>query len=210
MSSEQHQQILDCARQLNRRGINSGTSGNVSQRCRQGMLITPSGVEYEKLEIENLVWVSLEGEWDRAQSPSSEWRFHRDIYQQREDAMAIVHVHPVFSTALACMGKRIPAFHYMVAVAGGEDIPCAPYATFGSQELSDHLLMALKGRKASLMENHGLTCLGSDLENALSLAIEVENLAKMYCQCLPMGEPNLLGQDEMARVIRQFRHYGKN
>jgi L-fuculose-phosphate aldolase len=122
--------------------------------------------------------------------------------------MAVVHVHPVYCTALACMGKGIPAFHYMVAVAGGEDIRCAPYATFGSQELSDNLQESLRNRKACLMSNHGLTCLGNDLADALTLAVEVENLAKMYCQCLAMGEPELLDSNEMARVIDQFRDYG--
>jgi L-fuculose-phosphate aldolase len=208
MNSDLRAELIGIALEMNASGINCGTSGNVSLRHGEGMLITPSGVHYDEMRPGDIVAVSLDGHWDEGRKPSSEWRFHRDIYLQRPDAHAVVHAHPVHCTALACLGKPIPAFHYMVAVAGGEDIRCAPYATFGTQELSDHVLKALTGRKACLMANHGLICLERDLPRALALAVEVENLARTYCQCLAIGEPNLLGSEEMARVIELFRHYG--
>jgi len=208
MSEDPRYQVIETAIALNASGINCGTSGNVSVRYGDGMMITPSGVQYEDLRPVDIVSVSLDGHWDEGRKPSSEWRFHRDIYRQRADAHAVVHAHPVNCAALACLGKAIPAFHYMVAIAGGENIRCAPYATYGTQELSDHVLQALAGRKACLMANHGLVCLERDAPRALALAIEVENLARMYCQCLAIGEPTLLQAEEMARVIEKFRHYG--
>lgn len=208
MNRDPRAELISIALEMNASGINCGTSGNVSLRSGEGMLITPSGANYDDLQPGDIVAVSLDGHWEEGRKPSSEWRFHRDIYRQRSDAAAVVHAHPVHCTALACLGKPIPAFHYMVAVAGGEDIRCAPYATFGTQELSDHVLAALAGRKACLMANHGLICLERTLPRALALAIEVENLARTYCQCLTIGEPNLLGSEEMARVIEKFRDYG--
>jgi len=208
MTGDPRLELIEVALDMNAGGINSGTSGNVSLRHGEGMLITPSGVRYDDLQPGDIVAVSPEGKWDDGRKPSTEWRFHRDIYARRPDAHAVVHAHPVHCTALACLGKGIPAFHYMVAIAGGEDIRCAPYATFGSQELSDHVLQALSGRKACLMANHGLVCLESSLSRALALAIEVENLARTYCQCLASGEPLVLDSEEMARVIEKFRHYG--
>jgi L-fuculose-phosphate aldolase len=208
MNQDPRAQLIQTALEMNASGINCGTSGNVSLRHGEGMLITPSGVQYGEMRPGDIVAVSLDGRWDEGRKPSSEWRFHRDIYRQRPDAHAVVHAHPVHCTALACLGKPIPAFHYMVAVAGGEDICCAPYAAFGTQELSDHVLAALAGRKACLMANHGLICLERDLLRALALAIEVEYLARAYCQCLAIGEPILLDSTEMARVIEKFRDYG--
>jgi len=210
MSTELRRQLIETAIQLNRSGINSGTSGNVSMRHEDGMLITPSGRSYEDLQTSDIVFVTLDGTWDAVKKPSSEWRFHRDIYRQRPETNAVVHAHPVFCTALACLGKPIPAFHYMVTVAGGENIRCAPYATFGSQELSNHVIEALDGRLACLMANHGLTCIEKSLSRALALAIEVENLARTYTQCLAMGDPVLLDSEEMLRVIEKFQHYGSN
>ena len=208
MNQDPRRQVIETAAGMNASGINSGTAGNVSLRHGEGMLITPSGVHCDDLRPGDIVPVSLQGQWDDGRQPSSEWRFHRDIYRQRPDAHAVVHAHPVHCTALACLGKAIPAFHYMVAIAGGADIRCAPYATFGTQELSDHVLQALAGRKACLLANHGLVCLERDLPRALALAIEVENLARTYCQCLAVGKPVLLDSAEMARVIEKFSHYG--
>jgi len=208
MKQDPRTQLIEAALEMNASGINHGTSGNLSLRRGEGMLITPSGVQYHEMQPGDIVAVSLDGQWDEGLKPSSEWRFHLDIYRHRPDAHAVVHAHPVCCAALACLGRAIPAFHYMVAVAGGEDIRCAPYATFGTQELSDHVLQALAGRKACLIANHGLVCLERDLSCALALAIEVENLAKTYCQCLAIGTPELLDSAEMARVVEKFRQYG--
>ncbi len=200
--------LIETALAMNTSGINSGTSGNLSIRSGQGMLITPSGIPYPDLRADDIVFVDENGEPQGIQKPSSEWRFHHDIYRQREDARAILHAHPSSCATLACLHKPIPAFHYMVAVAGGKDIRCASYATFGTQELSNNVLAALKGRKACLMANHGLVCLGTNLQKVLSLAIEVENLARIYSQCLALGDPIILDDEEMDRVIEKFRNYG--
>lgn len=208
MSLKLREQLIETAVAMNASGINRGTSGNLSARTDGGFLITPSGINYAELAVEDIVAMDLKGEWAGSTKPSSEWRFHRDIYRNRADAWAIVHAHPVFCATLACLGRPIPAFHYMVAVAGGRDIRCAAYATFGTQELSDHVLAALTGRKACLMANHGLVCLEHDLPRALSLAIEIEQLAQAYHQCLTVGEPVILDDLEMARVLEKFQHYG--
>jgi L-fuculose-phosphate aldolase len=208
MSEELRRQLIDTALEMNRSGINQGTSGNLSVRHGEGMLITPSGITYPALAPPDIVYVDRSGKSDGLRKPSSEWRIHSDIYNAREDAQAILHAHPAECVALACMQKAIPAFHYMVAVAGGRDIRCAPYATFGTQELSDHVLKALRGRKACLMANHGLVCVETGLDKALSLAIEVEQLAKSYLRCLAVGDPVLLDSHEMDRVLLKFRSYG--
>ena len=163
---------------------------------------------YEDLEPLDFPLVTVAGQWFGRRKPSSEWRFHRDIYLARPDAGAIVHTHSRYATALACTEQGIPAFHYMVAVAGGADIRCAPYATFGSQLLSDHAVKALEERRACLLANHGVIALGADAETALSLASEVENLAAQYCAALSVGVPSLLDQSEMDRVLEKFRTYG--
>ena len=208
MSEELRRQLIETALEMNRSGINQGTSGNLSVRLGEGMLITPSGIPYPALAPPDIVYVDRSGKTDGSRKPSSEWRIHSDIYKAREDARAILHAHPAECVALACMQKAIPAFHYMVAVAGGRDIRCAPYATFGTQELSDHVLEALRGRKACLMANHGLVCLETGLDKALSLAIEVEQLAKSYLRCLAVGDPVLLDSEEMDRVLLKFKSYG--
>jgi L-fuculose-phosphate aldolase len=151
-----------------------------------------------------------EGAWEGSSRPSSEWRIHLDVYRAREDAHAIVHAHPTFSTTLACLGRSIPAIHYMVAIAGGKDIRCASYATFGTQALSDHAVAALEGRKACLMAHHGLLCLERDLPRALALAVEVDGLAQIYYQCLLAGEPEVLDDAEMERVLEKFKTYGSS
>jgi len=209
MSTQLHKKLIETAVAMNASGINRGTSGNLSIRTDEGFLITPSGMDYESLTPGDIVEMNLDGDWESANKPSSEWRFHLDVYRSREDARAIVHAHPAFCTTLACLNKPIPAIHYMVAAAGGKDIRCAPYATFGTQALSDHAVAALEGRKACLMAHHGLLCLERDLPRALALAIEVEGLAQIYYQCLLAGEPTVLDDAEMDRVLENFKNYGK-
>jgi L-fuculose-phosphate aldolase len=212
VSGSLRQELIDTAREMNRSGLNSGTSGNLSVRSGEGMLITPSGLPYDQLQTADIVYVEDRGEAqphiDGDRKPSSEWRIHRDVYRARPDALAILHAHPVHSTALACLRQPLPAFHYMVAVAGGRDIRCADYATFGSQALSDHVLGALEGRRACLMANHGVLAIANDLAGALALAQEVEQLARSYLQCLAAGEPVILDDAEMDHVLEKFKSYG--
>jgi L-fuculose-phosphate aldolase len=205
-------QLIATAREMNRSGLNRGTSGNLSLRSGEGMLITPSGIPYDELSPEDIVYVEC-GDADQPvceglRKPSSEWRIHRDVYRARPDAQAILHAHPVYGTALACLRRPLPAFHYMVAVAGGRDIRCADYATFGSQALSDLVLEALHGRRACLMANHGILVIGADPGRALALAHEIEQLAQTYLQCLASGDPVLLDDAEMDRVLEKFKTYG--
>lgn len=212
MTNELRAELIATAREMNRSGINQGTSGNLSLRCGDGLLITPSGMPYERLEPADIVFLPLDGGDPPAapgvRKPSSEWRIHRDVYGARPEALAILHAHPVHCAALACLRRPLPAFHYMVAVAGGRDIRCAPYATFGTQALSDHVVAALEGRRACLMANHGLLCLGPELRSALALAVEIEALASTYLACLAAGEPVILDDAEMDRVLEQFKGYG--
>ena len=214
--------VVATAREMNALGINRGKSGNVSARWRDasfdGYLITPTGMPYAETTPEDIVPMPLDSDvvsgadaeaFGARRLPSSEWRFHRDIYAARDDASAIVHTHAPFATALACLRRGIPAFHYMVAIAGGKDIRCAPYATFGTQALSDHAVAALEGRKACLLANHGVIAIGASLTNALALAVEVETLAEMYWRALQVGDPVLLDDAEMAVVLEKFRTYGQ-
>ena len=201
--------IIATAIQMNERRINCGKSGNVSARTETGFLITPTGLPYESMRPEDIVAVTLGGAATGPRLPSSEWRFHRDIYVDRPDAGAIVHAHSSFATTLACLGRGIPAFHYMIAIAGGKDIRCAPYATFGTQELSDGALVALSGRHACLLANHGMIAVDASLEAALALAIEVEALAEQYWRALQIGAPNLLSDAEMNVVLEKFKNYGQ-
>jgi L-fuculose-phosphate aldolase len=205
--------VIATALAMNAAGINRGKSGNVSVRWRDagfdGFLVTPTGVPYDRTTPEQIVAMTLAGEARGTMRPSSEWRFHRDIYMARADAQAVVHTHAPFATTLACMHRGIPPFHYMVAVAGGKDIRCAPYATFGTQELSDHAVAALLGRRACLLANHGMIALGASLDTALALAVEVETLAEMYWRALQIGEPVPLSNDEMDVVLEKFRTYGQ-
>lgn len=213
MSDRRRSQLIEAARAMNRSGINQGTSGNLSLRSGAGMLITPSGLAYDRLRADDIVYLPLEGEGGPGpghRQPSSEWRVHRDVYRARPDALAILHAHPVHCVALACLRRPLPAFHYMVAVAGGRDIRCATYATFGTQELSDRVVKALEGRRACLMANHGLLCLGLNLDRALALAIEIETLARAYLVSLAAGDPVLLDDAEMDRVLEKFRDYGSS
>jgi L-fuculose-phosphate aldolase len=208
--AELRAQLIAACRELTRRGLSHGTSGNVSVRCDAGrFLISPSGMEYETLQPDDVPRMDLDGRWFGRRRPSSEWRFHRDIFQSRPEVGAIVHTHSPRATALACTGRGIPAFHYMVAVAGGSDIRCAQYQTFGTQELSQAALAALQDRKACLLANHGVIATGPDLQSALVLAGEVENLATQYCAAVSLGEVRILDETEMRRVLEKFRSYGQ-
>ncbi|MBZ4200574.1 MAG: class II aldolase/adducin family protein [Methylotenera sp.] len=203
----QREQLLTASQQLTAWGLNKGTSGNVSVRTQQGFLVTPSGMAVEAMDAASMVHMQWDGTAEVGKKPSSEWRFHRDILQAQPNANAVVHTHSTFATTLACLRKRIPAFHYMIAIAGGDSIECADYALFGSQALSDNALQALAERKACLLANHGMIATGRDLPHALSVALEVENLAEQYCLALQVGEPVLLTGDEMRAVFAQFKGY---
>jgi L-fuculose-phosphate aldolase len=202
--------VIAACRGIERCGLTHGTSGNVSlRRDRQHFFVSPTGMAYDALEPDDIPLMNFDGHWFGRRRPSSEWRFHRDILKSRNDAGAIVHTHSRYATALACSGRGIPAFHYMVAVAGGADIRCAPYFTFGTQELSDAAIAALEGRRACLLANHGVIAVGSDLASALALAGEVENLAAQYCTTLAVGQPRVIDDLEMGRVVGRFRTYGQ-
>ena len=205
---EKRQSIIDACLRMNVLGINQGTSGNISLRHGDGMLITPTSTPYEAMKPEQIVYMHLDGNHDPAQRPSSEWRFHRDIFKARPEVQAIVHTHPPYSTMLAIMGMEIPPVHYMVAVAGGDTIRCAPYATFGTQELSEHAVRALEGRLACLLEHHGMIAVGPSLPKAMWLAVEVETLARQYHGCLQIGTPPLLSKEEIEKVRVRMAGYG--
>jgi len=196
--------------QLKLLGLNKGTSGNCSVRRQNGFLITPSGQSADEMTADSMVSMQLDGSYSEAQKPSSEWRFHRDIYQSRPEVNAVIHTHSMFATTMACLLKDIPPFHYMIAVTGSGTIRCAPYALFGSQALSDHALAALNDSKACLLANHGMITLGRDLEEALAIAVEVENLCEQYWRLLQITDkPPLLSEAEMRDVFQQFKGYGK-
>ncbi|WFU18933.1 class II aldolase/adducin family protein [Bradyrhizobium sp. CB3481] len=205
---EKRQSIIDACLRMNATGINKGTSGNISLRHGDGMLITPTSTPYEAMKPEQIVYMHLDGNHDPGQRPSSEWRFHRDILKARPEVNAIVHAHPPYSTMLAIMGMEIPPVHYMVAVAGGDTIRCAPYATFGTQELSEHAVRALEGRLACLLEHHGMIAVGPTLPKAMWLAVEVETLARQYHGCLQIGTPPLLSKEEIEKVRLRMTGYG--
>lgn len=201
--------IIAAALAMNALGINRGKSGNVSARWKDGFLITPSGLPYEETRPADVVFVDGKGKPTGKQPPSSEWRFHHDIYRTREDVQSVVHAHSSFATTLACLGMGVPAFHYMVAIAGGNSIRCARYATFGTQALSGHALEALSDRKACLLANHGMIATGDSLKHALALAVEVEALCEQYWRALQIGKPSILSDSEMEIVLEKFKTYGK-
>ncbi|MGB8840010.1 MAG: class II aldolase/adducin family protein [Aliidongia sp.] len=201
--------LIQYARKLTETGLTRNTSGNLSHRVEDGMLVTPSGMDYAALDPDDIVRVDHEGIAHGRRLPSSEWRFHQDILRSRPEIEVVLHAHSPFATSIACLRQGIPAFHYMVAVAGGNDIRCGPYATFGTPELSRHAVLALDGRKACLLANHGMIALGTTFEAALKLAIEVETLAEMYWRARQIGEPVILDDAEMRRVLQKFRDYGK-
>ena len=203
--------IVETCREMNRIGLNQGTSGNLSHRIPDGLLITPTSLPYDRMRAGDIVAMGFDGSYDGPHRPSSEWRFHRDILKNRPDANVVLHTHSIYATTLAVHERAIPAFHYMVAVAGGAEIRCAPYACFGTQDLSDHALDALRDRTACLLGHHGLIVLADTFERALWRAVEVETLAKMYVHALAIGEPRRLSETEMAQVIEQIRRmsYGE-
>lgn len=202
--------VVAAVRMLAQRGLNQGASGNVSVRAGDGFVVTPSGVAADSLAADQLVRMDMAGTWSGPWKPSSEWRFHRDIYAARPDCGAVVHCHSPAATALAVLGKTLPAFHYMIAIAGGTDVRCAPYATFGTQKLSDFALAALQGRRACLLAHHGMIAIGRDLAQALEVAVEVEFLCDLYLRLLPLGAPPVLPAEEMAEVLEKFKSYGAN
>jgi L-fuculose-phosphate aldolase len=207
-ANQKRQAIIDACRRMNALGINQGTSGNISLRHHDGMLITPTSVPYEEMRPEQIVFMKFDGSFAGEQKPSSEWRFHLDIMRSRDDVNAVVHAHPPYATILSIMGLQIPPIHYMIAAAGGDSIRCAPYATYGTAELSDHAVNALKDRFACLLGHHGMIAIGASLARALWLAVEVEALARQYHGCLQIGTPPLLSQAEIERVRRKMAGYG--
>jgi len=207
---ELRQALVRACRELTRRGLTYGTSGNISiRRDAESFFISPTGSVYEELEEADVPVLRFDGRWFGRRRPSSEWRFHRDLLQARADVGAIVHTHSRYATALACTGRGIPPFHYMVAVTGDIEIRCAPYHTFGSQELSDAVLETIQGSNACLLGNHGAIAMGADLAAALDLAGEVENLAAQYTAALTLGDVRILDAAEMWKVVEKFRTYGK-
>ena len=209
------QQLLSITQKLAQLGLNKGTSGNASVRVEDGFLVTPSGMAVEDMTPSSMVKMRFDGSFElhsdsNAKKPSSEWRFHRDILASRPEINAVIHTHSMFATTLACLHRDIPPFHYMIAVAGGDTIRCAPYALFGSQALSDNALLALADRKACLLANHGMIALGADLDDALAVTVEVENLCDQYWRILQVDtDPPLLSEAEMREVFQQFKGYGK-
>ena len=197
------------AQRLSALGLNRGSSGNIGVRLAQSFLVTPSGIPAEELMPQMMVEMDFSGTVLGSGKPSSEWRFHRDILAARADIGAVVHTHSRYATSLACLQLDIPAFHYMIAAAGGDTIRCTPYALFGTQELSDLALQALRERKACLLGNHGMIALGADLKAALALALEVESLAQQYWTALQLGEPNVLSKQQMQAVMEKFETYGQ-
>ncbi|CAA2101546.1 L-fuculose phosphate aldolase [Methylobacterium bullatum] len=200
--------IVEAMRSLITLGLSQGTAGNVSVRHGDGFLMTPSGIPADALRPEDIVPMSMEGEHGHALAPSSEWRFHRDILRQRPEIDAVVHAHPTYCTAFAMCGAEIPAVHYMIAAAGGPTIRCAPYAPYGTEELSVAAVAALDGRLGCLLANHGMIAIGSNLGKALWLAVEMEALCRQYAVALQVGKPVILSDAEIARTIRRFENYG--
>ncbi|SFI45937.1 class II aldolase/adducin family protein [Bradyrhizobium sp. Gha] len=205
---EKRQAIIDACRRMNALGINQGTSGNISVRFGEGLLITPTSLPYDAMTPDQIVFMAMDGSHAPDQKPSSEWRFHLDILKARADVDAVVHAHPTYCTILAIMGMEIPPVHYMIAAAGGDSIRCAPYATFGTVELSRHAVHALEGRLACLLDHHGMIALGKTLDKAMWLAVEVETLARQYHGCLQIGKPPLLSSAEIERVRQRMAGYG--
>jgi L-fuculose-phosphate aldolase len=203
-------EMVDICRRMNASGINQGTAGNLSARIDGGFLITPSSLPYDRMQPEDIVEMAYDATYV-GRRPSSEWRFHRDILKSRQDINVVLHCHSVYATTLAVHHKTIPSFHYMTGVAGGNTIRCARYATFGTQALSDAALEALEGRLACLLGQHGQISLGTTLASALALGIEVETISRLYVQALTLGEPPILSDEEMERVIKQMKQmsYGQ-
>ena len=206
--------VIRYSKKLNITNLSALRSGNISVRAKEkgvdGFYITPSGMKYSVLKIKDIVFVSLKGVFDKKKGkPSSEWRFHQDIYVNKKEARAIVHAHSTCATAVSSHQKNIPAFHYMVAVAGGEDLKCTKYATFGTKQLSKNIIKALKNRSACLIANHGQVAFGDNLEKAFELALEIENICHQYINALRIGIPKILSKKEMKIVLGKFKNYKK-
>ena len=210
---EKRKEVIKYSIKLNTTNLSPLRSGNISVRSSEnsveGFLITPSGKKYDTLKEEDIVFVSSDGNHDTNLKPSSEWRFHKDIYLKKPDAKAIVHAHSPHASAVSAHGKDIPAFHYMIALAGGDSIKCAKYATFGTQELSDNIIFALENRKACLMSNHGQVAFGENLEDAFELAEELENICHQYINTIKLGEPKILSSSEMDVILEKVKNYKK-
>ena len=204
-------EIIKYSKMLNSRKLSALRSGNISIRYKEGFLITPSGKKYSSLKTKDIVFVSLEGKFDKKKGiPSSEWQFHQDIYKNKKEAEAIVHAHSTNATAVSTHKRGIPSFHYMVAMAGGHDIKCAKYATFGTRDLSKNILKALKGRKACLIANHGQIAFEENLPKAFELAEEVENISLQYITSLKLGKPKILSKNEMKKVLSKAKNYKRD
>ena len=202
------QKLLETCQTLAKLGLNKGTSGNASIRGENGFLITPSGMAVEKMSPADMVWMDFSGNATGLRQPSSEWRFHLDILKNKLEVNVVIHTHSMFATTLSTFRRDIPAFHYMIALAGGDSIRCAPYALFGSQLLSDYAVIALQERKACLLANHGMITVGETLEKALNITKEVETLCEQYLRALQVGEPYILSEQEMQDVQEKFKGYG--
>jgi L-fuculose-phosphate aldolase len=194
---------------MNERGINQGTSGNISVRVDGGFLITPSGVAYAEMQPEDIVFMKIDASHKGPRKPSTEWRFHRDIMEKKPEVGATIHLHSMFCTSLSMLRREIPAVHYMIAAAGGPSVPCVPYITWGTQELADYIVAALENRHACLLANHGMVCVGPNLKKAAWLAVEIETLAAQYWRALQVGVPHILPDDEIGRVMEKFKSYGQ-
>jgi L-fuculose-phosphate aldolase len=200
--------LILCAIELNKLGLNRGSSGNVSIRSEAGFLITPSGVSPLDLKKDLIVEMDFKGNVISGKNPSSEWRFHRDIFEGKKEVNAVIHTHSTFATAFSCFRETLPPFHYMIAVAGGDDVKCAPYALFGSQELSDNVLESLKDRNACFLANHGMIAVGPSLKKALDITIELESLSQQFLLLESVGDYELLNDSEMLAVLEKFKSYG--
>lgn len=202
------QAIINACLTINSTGINQGTAGNISVRWKDGLLITPSGLPYDEMTCDDIVFMCMDGSYEHRLAPSTEWRVHSDILRERQEVNAVVHAHPIHATAFAICGMEIPAVHYMIAAAGGPSIRCAPYAPFGTEALSRAVLKALRGRTCALLANHGMVATGRDLREAMWLAVEVETLCKQYAVALQVGTPRVLKDGEVQVAIEKFKDYG--
>lgn len=206
---QKRESIIEHCLEMNRSGINQGTSGNISIRHEDGLLITPTSMPYESIKPSDIVLLDAKGESQGPYRPSSEWQFHKDILDARPEVNSVVHAHPTYCTVLAIMGREIPPIHYMLSVFGGPNIRCAPYAIYGSKELSDHAVDALEDRKACLLDHHGMIAVGTSLPQAMWLAVELETVARQHHGCLQLGDPPLLSEQQIQDVMDKIAGYGR-
>ena len=206
---QKRESIIEHCLEMNRSGINQGTSGNISIRHEDGLLITPTSMPYESIKPSDIVLLDAKGKSQGPYRPSSEWQFHKDILDARPEVNSVVHAHPTYCTVLAIMGREIPPIHYMLSVFGGPNIRCAPYAIYGSKELSDHAVDALEDRKACLLDHHGMIAVGTSLPQAMWLAVELETVARQHHGCLQLGDPPLLSEQQIQDVIDKIAGYGR-